>query len=371
MKKYIKYLSFLFLFMFIGIMGVSAASIDSITGGNTAGTKFTVKISKAKDFVFSYAKGDLSCEGVGTSPIDDPYGRQINIDSVELSCNILTKETKNLTLSLIDLSGNSQNVTKSYGVNPATTTTKPPTTTTTKPTTPPTTTTTPTQKSTNANLKSLDIKGNDNSEVVLSPKFNSGVYNYDATVLATVENVSINAVAEDSKANVVISDVKNLIAGENNKITITVTAEDGSKKTYTVNVKREALATDPTLKELKIEELPNFKLKDNTFNYNIKLKKGINKLTFDYTPSDVNATVTVEGNENLKDGSIIRIIVMAQNGNKKNYELTVNMSDSKENKTTTKTQIKPGTSEKNPLIIMGLSIIAFGLIGGIAYNIKK
>ena len=46
---------------------------------------------------------------------------------------------------------------------------------------------------------------------------------------------------------------------EDNKITITVTAEDGSKKAYNINIKREALTSDATLKNLEIEEIEKFK----------------------------------------------------------------------------------------------------------------
>ena len=89
------------------------------------------------------------------------------------------------------------------------------------------------------------------------------------------------------------------------------------------------------------------------------------KLTINYVLDDENASVDIEGNKNLKDGSVVKVIVTAQDGTKKVYTLNI----SKE------TEVKKQTSniavEKNPLIIMGLSIIAFGLIGGIIYVIKK
>ena len=63
----------------------------------------------------------------------------------------------------------------------------------------------------------------------------------------TITNTQIAAVISNN-AN------EELKAGEDNKITITVTAEDGSKKAYNINIKREALTSDATLKSLEIEE---------------------------------------------------------------------------------------------------------------------
>ena len=156
------------------------------------------------------------------------------------------------------------------------------------------------------------------------------------------------------------------MAGENNKITITVTAEDGTKRTYTINITREALTADATLKELIIDEVENFELIEDKYNYTIKIAKNVKELSLSYVTSDDNATVEIEGNENLKDGSKVRITVIAEDGTKKVYTLTV----SKE-KANTKTNTSNIETEKNPLIIMTLSIIAFGLIGGIVYVVKK
>ena len=72
----------------------------------------------------------------------------------------------------------------------------------------------------------------------------------------------------------------------------------------------------------------------------------------------------VDGNKDLKDGSKVKITVTAQDGTKKVYTLEIS-------KETEKKETNDVVVEKNPLIIMGLSIIAFGLIGGIVYVIKK
>lgn len=222
-------------------------------------------------------------------------------------------------------------------------------------------------KSNNANIKSLTIKGNDDSDVVLSPVFNPGVYDYEATVASNVKTVSITPILEDAKANAVISNNANeeLKAGEDNKITITVTAEDGSKKAYNINIKREALTSDATLKSLEIEEAEKFKFDKEKFTYNVKIDKNIKSLTIIYELSDENSTINIEGNSELKNDSIVKLIVTAQDGTKKVYTLNIIKETNK------KKNVTSVTAEKNPLIILGLSMVAFALVGGIIYVIKK
>lgn len=222
-------------------------------------------------------------------------------------------------------------------------------------------------KSNNANIKSLTIKGNDDSDVVLSPVFNPGVYDYEATVASNVKTVSITPILEDAKANAVISNNANeeLKAGEDNKITITVTAEDGSKKAYNINIKREALTSDATLKNLEIEEIEKFKFDKDKFTYNVKIGKNIKNLTIKYELSDENSTVDIEGNSKLKNGSVVKVIVTAQDGTKKVYTLNI------QKEINSKKKVANVAAEKNPLIILGLSMTAFALVGGIIYVIKK
>lgn len=222
-------------------------------------------------------------------------------------------------------------------------------------------------KSNNANIKSLTIKTNDDSDVVLSPVFNSGVYDYETTVASNVKTVSITPILEDAKANAVISNNANeeLKAGEDNKITITVTAEDGSKKAYNIIIKREALTSDATLKSLEIEEAEKFEFDKEKFTYNVKIDKNIKSLTIIYELSDENSTINIEGNSELKNGSIVKLIVTAQDGTKKVYTLNIIKETNK------KKSVTSVTAEKNPLIILGLSMVAFALVGGIIYVIKK
>ena len=295
-------------------------------------------------FTWSGINNYSSCKLKCTSGITD--GDDITSANVLKKANgsVKFKTSKTVTCTIYlskDLTGNDTDldiVSRTYSSAPPKT--QAPSTTQA----PQTTKTQEAPKSNNANIKSLTIKGNDDSDVVLSPVFNPGVYDYEATVASNVKTVSITPILEDAKANAVISNNANeeLKAGEDNKITITVTAEDGSKKAYNINIKREALTSDATLKNLEIEEIEKFKFDKDKFTYNVKIGKNIKNLTIKYELSDENSTVDIEGNSKLKNGSVVKVIVTAQDGTKKVYTL-----------------------------ILGLSMTAFALVGGIIYVIKK
>lgn len=78
------------------------------------------------------------------------------------------------------------------------------------------------------NLKSLTI-----SEGTLSPKFSASTTSYTVDLASTVTSIKIDAVANDSKAKVKGTGTKELEPGEN-IIEITVTAENGNPKVYTI-----------------------------------------------------------------------------------------------------------------------------------------
>ena len=86
------------------------------------------------------------------------------------------------------------------------------------------------KKSSEKNLSSLSV-----SEGTLSPKFSSGTTTYKVDLTSETESLTISAKAKDSKAKVSGTGKKELKIGENN-FTVTVTAEDGSNKTYTISV---------------------------------------------------------------------------------------------------------------------------------------
>lgn len=236
-------------------------------------------------------------------------------------------------------------------------------------TTIPTTTSTTTTKpiSENNNIKALEIKDQDGNRLELSPTFNPNNLSYVITVPATTEKLDVNPTLEDNLAKISVKGSGVKLNNGQNVIKLIVTAENGQIKEYVITVIKEVSNSDATLKNLTIKELMDFKLIEGKYKYNIKVPKNINYLTISLETNNENASYEITGNEDLKDGSKIRILVKAEDGTKKEYVLTVNMND----KTTTSKVKIDKSSDKNPFVIMILSIIAFGLVGSIAFVIKK
>ena len=109
-------------------------------------------------------------------------------------------------------------------------------------------------KSSNAELESLSVSSGE-----LSPSFSSGVQKYTLEVDYEFDSVTFTPVAKHSKAKTTVIGNTGLIVGEN-EVKIEVTAENGTKKTYTVIVTR--------------KQDPNYKPSGNSLLNNIKLSNG-------------------------------------------------------------------------------------------------
>lgn len=88
-------------------------------------------------------------------------------------------------------------------------------------------------ESDNANLSSLSVDG-----YAISPAFSPEVLQYYVWLPYEAESVAVNAEQEDKKAQYQIGAYEQLIPGKGTDIAVTVTAEDGSQKVYTVTVVR-------------------------------------------------------------------------------------------------------------------------------------
>ena len=106
-------------------------------------------------------------------------------------------------------------------------------------------------KSTNNYLSKLEIEG-------YEIDFDKDTLEYSIKVSSDVETLDITAVAEDSSARVNIYGNSNFKEGEN-KVTVVVTAEDGSERTYTITVDKEA-KKEVVKEETKEEENGNSQL---------------------------------------------------------------------------------------------------------------
>ena len=171
------------------------------------------------------------------------------------------------------------------------------------------------EESNNKNLESLTIEDG----LTLTPEFNSDVTEYSLTVGADVTSIDITATAEDDNAEVEITGNNNLLMGENT-VEIKVTAEDGTERTYTINVTKgevgETVVNGIGLSELSIEGYtlsPEFS--SNIYEYALDVPDiTVTNLMINAKSNLESAIIEVVGNNELKLGeNIITILVKSEN----------------------------------------------------------
>lgn len=178
-------------------------------------------------------------------------------------------------------------------------------------------------KSSNKNLKSLVVTPSS-----ISPKFSASTTEYAMTVGSDVDEIEIKAEAEDKKAEVLVEGNKNLKIGENT-ITIKVTAEDETVRTYKIAVTKEK-KDQVGLKELLIEGVklnPDFDA--NTYLYTVDMEnKNLSELNITATANKEKATVEIIGNTNLTVGNnVITILVKESDTETATYQINVNITE--------------------------------------------
>ena len=173
-------------------------------------------------------------------------------------------------------------------------------------------------------LKSLKIEGVD-------IKFEESTFEYEFNVEYAINELKIDAVANNKDANIDI-DNKTLVVGEN-EIIITVTSNK-EKSEYKLKVTREENVDKSVanLKELSIDEYKRLDFKENVLDYTLKFSNIPSKLTIKAIPKDENGEVEIDGNEELIDGSEIVVRVKVDNITRE-YSLIIeeskNISDNK------------------------------------------
>ena len=157
--------------------------------------------------------------------------------------------------------------------------------------------------------------------------FSENKTSYDVTVPNNVTQVEIYATKKDSKASLTGTGIKKLQEGQNTANVI-VTAEDGTTKTYTKNIKRlsknekqdttgnldtksSSNSKDLELSNLEIEGVnlePSFE--SSTYKYEISIKGEQSSLDIKASTNNTSDKVEIIGNENLQNGqNIITILV--------------------------------------------------------------
>lgn len=186
------------------------------------------------------------------------------------------------------------------------------------------------KKNSNANLSSITVSDEDNNYLI-DPPFNKDFLIYDVTVDEGVTNITITATTEVDTTTYKLIDNNNLKVGKNVKRVMAI-AEDGTTKTYTINITRPA-NSDNYLFDLKVtngseEYLLTPEFVSNTWEengYTLEVPNNITNVKVTGTKSSNLSTVTGNGNYSLNVGeNNISIRVKAETGAERIYELTIN-----------------------------------------------
>ena len=161
------------------------------------------------------------------------------------------------------------------------------------------------------------------------------VYNLSTTS----DNVQISATKDDNKASVTGTGRFNLNYGTNT-YRVNVTAENGSTRTYTININREdTRSSNNNLKSLTLSK-GNLNFNKSTTTYNVDVDKDTTSVKIEATLEDVKASFengfgprTI----NLNPGNnTIYIKVRNEIGNVKTYTININREDGKSSDSTLK-----------------------------------
>lgn len=174
-----------------------------------------------------------------------------------------------------------------------------------------------TVKSKDATLKSITLK---NGKI----DFNKDKTDYTVNVGKDVTTLGLKAVANNSKATVKITGDENFKVGEN-IVKVTVTAEDGTTKVYTIKVIKSKVGTGPVL-DLKVkgyEMLPEFDPAKLVYSVDVT---GVTEVELEYKLADENSKAEVSGNKDLKLGkNEVKLVVTEPDETVTTYTVNVNL----------------------------------------------
>ncbi len=170
-----------------------------------------------------------------------------------------------------------------------------------------------------ARLKSLSLNSGNLT-------FDPDITEYRMYVPRSLEKLEVEAVAEDSNAEVKIENPESLQIGDN-KVTITVTGTDGTSTIYTLNIIRketDQVSTNNYLKELIITGY-DIKFDKDVLEYAIALGNRT-YLNVNAYAEDSNAEVTIDNTKYLTKDSVVHVMVRAEDGSARIYSIALNKS---------------------------------------------
>lgn len=332
-KNFIKISLSCFISLCIFLMGNIYASSIAVSGASSASPGNTVNVSVGGSFT-----------GRVNVTVSNGYGnKSIWVENNTVTVPVTVGSSGTTTITAVSDDGTSDSNGNNLGVirgsksiqivQPTPAPTPTPTTpsnntntnsnSATKTATKSTSSSTTSTKSRNAYLSKLQI-----NQEGLTPNFNKNKTSYAVTVGENVNDLKVTAVAEDSKSKVAISGNTGLKNGDN-KVYITVTAQDGTKKVYTITVTKtgDANKSNSYLQNLIVENAilsPEFS--KEVFEYDCgTVGKSVETLKILAFGENENVKIDITGNDKLSEGdNKIIVKVTSEDGTTtKEYVITV------------------------------------------------
>lgn len=202
-------------------------------------------------------------------------------------------------------------------------------------------------------LNRASLAGNNDLSVLtvtpgtLAPAFVSSTTTYTTDVATNVTSVSVSATKSDPNA-VISGDVPNEghatiqlgAPGTTKDVLMTVTAQNGTGKTYRIAIKRAAPTNDNNLSQLGVSagSLSPLFVPPGSMNYSVEVPASVDRITISATKSDPNAVMSALGSViaakgvptgqvtvplGLGTSTAVVITVIAPDGNPKPYTIIV------------------------------------------------
>ena len=188
---------------------------------------------------------------------------------------------------------------------------------TTSKTTTSTTTTTSTLKDSNSYLKELTLKGTDFI-------FSRDVETYNLKINKDITNIEVTAKPESEKATVKIENNENIDIDK--PILITVKAEDDTSRVYRIILSyADEKDNNTSLSKIEIQGY-NIEFKPDVTEYALKINKSDKTLDMIVETESDSSTYEIKNHTNLKNKSKVVITVTAENGDTKDYTITIKKS---------------------------------------------
>lgn len=302
MKK-IKYLIFtMILFIPQVVLAAPNATISTNANSIEKGKSVTVTVTLSDTAAWNIKITGSGAATCSSKQADVTSDGKSTTKKFSLSCTSTIEGTINFSVTGDITSGSGQ--TKDISLTKQVTVTKP--------------------KSSDNTLSDLKVDGTtvsgfSSSKTSYTLKDNSGT------------SINISATVNDAKATVTGTGSKKLKYGKNT-FGVTVTAENGSKKTYNITVnKPDPRSKNNNLKSLSIDK-GSITFDKNTTSYLIKVEHDVNEINITATPEDTKATVSGTGKKTLKDYvNEFKIVVKAENESTKTYIVKVARKDANGN----------------------------------------